>query len=120
MLFSIPYTPDWDSIEERKQSLINKNKQAENKSWVDHVYEVNNQVLIYRDGIHHNLEGPFLGPYTTVHIYINEIVRIQRGTITERINIRRITPFSADKWEKWLFTVNFLPATHSQSRGRLP
>ena len=97
MLFNIPYTPDWDGIKTRKQSLINKSNQAENKNRVDHDYEVNDQVLIYRDGIYRKLEGPFLGPYNIVQIYTNGTVRIQRGTVTERINICRLTPFSADE-----------------------
>ena len=64
---------------------------------MDHDYEVNNQALIYRDGIYRKLEGPFLGPYNTVQIYTNGTVRIQCSTVAERINIRRITPSSADK-----------------------
>ena len=97
ILFNIPYTPDRDVIGESKETLINKNNQAENKSRVDHDYEVNGQVLIYRDRIYRKLEGPFLGPYNIVQTYTNGRVRIQLGTVTERINIRRLTPFSADK-----------------------
>ena len=51
MFFNIPYTPEWNSIDERKQSLINKSNQAKNKSQLDHDYEFNDQVLIYREDI---------------------------------------------------------------------
>ena len=71
MLFNIPYTPDWDRIEERKKSLINKSNTSEDKSQVNNEYEVNDQILICREGIYRNLEGPFLGLYKTVQIYTN-------------------------------------------------
>ena len=41
MLFIIPYTPDWGGIRKRKKCLTNKRNKAENKSRVDHDYEVN-------------------------------------------------------------------------------
>ena len=62
-----------------------------------HDYEINDQVLIYRDVACHTLEGPFIGLYTVVHIYTNGTVNIQYGKVTERINIRRLTPVSADR-----------------------
>ena len=55
MIFNIPYAPDWDNIEERKQNLINKIHQSENKTWVDHDYGVDEQILIYRHNIYHKL-----------------------------------------------------------------
>ena len=33
------------------------------------------------------------GPHTVTEVYTNGTVRIQRGSISERINIRRITPY---------------------------
>ena len=33
------------------------------------------------------------GPYQVTNVYTNGTVRIQRGSINERINIRRLTPF---------------------------
>ena len=96
-LFNILYTPDWGGIEEIIQSLINKSNQAKNKKYGDHKYKVNYQVLIQRYGIYHKLEGPFLGAYKIVQIYRNGTVYIQCGTGTERINICRITPFSANE-----------------------
>ena len=63
---------------------------------MDHDYEVNEQVLIYREGVHRKLEWPFLGLYNIVQIYTNGTVCIQYGTVTERINICRLKPFSAD------------------------
>ena len=68
---SISYTSLTGMGLKKKQRLINKSNQAENKSRVDHDYGVNDQVLIYRDGIYRKLEGRFLGPYNIVQNYTN-------------------------------------------------
>ena len=97
MLFNIPYVPNWENIRAQKQLLTNKNTITENKKRISHDYAVNDNVLIYRDGIFRKLDGPFLGPYKIIEVYTNETVRIQRGIVTERINIRRLTPYTADE-----------------------
>ena len=58
---------------------------------------LNDNVLIYKDGIYRKLDGPFLGPFKIIQIYTNGTVQIQRGIITERINIRWLTPQTADE-----------------------
>ena len=68
MLFNVMYTPDLDGSEDRNQSLINKSKQAGNKNQVDYDYEVNEEFLIYRDGIYHKLEVPYIVQYNVVQI----------------------------------------------------
>ena len=97
MLFNIPYTPNWENITAQKQKEIIKNNNAENKRRVDHDYAVNDNVLIYKDGIFRKLDGPFLGPFKIIQIYTNGTVRIQRGIVDERINIRRLTPYTTDE-----------------------
>ena len=97
MLFNIPYIPNWENIRAQKQLLTNKNTITENKKRISHDYAVNDNVLIYRDGIFRKLDGPFLGPYKIIEVYTNGTVRIQRGIVTERINIRRLTPYTADE-----------------------
>ena len=39
------------------------------------------------------LEDKYDGPYTITDVHVNGTVRIQRGTVNERVNIRRITPY---------------------------
>ena len=80
-----------------KQKEIIKNNNAENKRRVDHDYAVNDNVLIYKDGIFRKLDRPFLGPFKIIQIYTNGTVRIQRGIVDERINIRRLTPYTTDE-----------------------
>ena len=35
-----------------------------------------------------------MGPYQITHTYTNGTVRIQRGVVNERVNIRRLTPYT--------------------------
>ena len=100
MLFSIPYTHNWENITAQKQKEILKNNNSENKRRVDHDYVVNDNVLIYKDGIFRKLDGTFLGPFKIIQVHTNGIVRIQRGIVTERINIRRLTPYTGDNFLK--------------------
>ena len=97
MIFSLPYSPNWDKITEQKQININKSNQAENKNCTEYDYVISDKILIYRDGHFRKLEGPFLGPYEIIQIYTNGTVRIQRGATTERISIRRLTPYTDDE-----------------------
>ena len=97
MLFDIPFTADWTKIEQKRQKIINKSNITENDKRVDYDYEVDDEVFIYRDGHYRKLEGPFLGPFRIVQIYTNGTVRIRRGTTSERLSIRRLTPNIVEK-----------------------
>ena len=45
-ILNIKFEADWNLIKQRKQHLINKNNQRENKSRKDYDYHVGQQVLI--------------------------------------------------------------------------
>ena len=51
------------------------------------------KVVLINDGIHCKAEDKNIGPYLITEVFSNETVRIQHGTIDERINIRRLNPF---------------------------
>ena len=97
MLFNILYTSDWENITAQKQKEIIKNNNSENKREVYHDYVVNDNVLIYKNGIFRKLDGPFLDPFKIIQVYTNGTVRIQCGIITERISIHRPIPYMADR-----------------------
>ena len=54
---------------------------------------IGDKVLIKKDGILQKVEDKYEGPYTITTVHCNGTVRIQRGSISERINIRRLTPY---------------------------
>ena len=60
---------------------------------VNHDYAIGKTILIRKDGILQNIETQYEGPYTIIQVYYNGTVRIQRGSVNERINIRRLTPY---------------------------
>ncbi len=99
MLFNIPFITDWKQIGEFRQRTTNRSNERENKTRVDFDYKVGEKVLIRKDGILRKAESIWKKePWTitTVHTNGTISIRIQCGTKSERINIRRVTPFSEE------------------------
>jgi hypothetical protein len=44
-------------------------------------------------GILRKLSSPCMGPYAVTQVYNNGSVQIQKGIVSERVNIRQISPF---------------------------
>jgi hypothetical protein len=91
MLFDIPFIVDWSKIGDYRQhqtDLSINSKQA------DYDYKVGNKVLLTQEGILRKTESPYSKePWTITTVHTNGTIRIQRGTHSERLNIRRVTPF---------------------------
>ena len=92
MMFNIAALVNWKDLSIKKQTLVDKANLRENSKRVDHDYQVDDHVYIVNDGIHRKLDTPKLGPFPITDIYTNGTVRIQRGAVNERINIRRLEP----------------------------
>ena len=50
-------------------------------------------MLLETPGILRKLSTPRTGPYPVTNVYKNGIIRIRKGIVSERVNIRRISPF---------------------------
>ena len=95
MLFDIPFVADWHKIGERKQSLTNHGNQRKNAKRIDYDYKVGDKVLVIDKGILHKAESAYgKEPWTITTVHTNGTIRIQRGTKTERLSIRRVEPFT--------------------------
>ena len=92
MLFDIPYIADWTSIGHQRQCLVDQNNVRENARQIDFDYAVGQKVLLKKDGILRKAKVKYLGPFTITQVHTNGTIRIQRGTMSEHINIRRVTP----------------------------
>jgi len=92
MIFDIKHTANWEYIRARKQQLINKNNERENSKRIEYEYQVGDKVLL-RTGTENKYEQPYSGPHPILKINNNGTVRIQKGAVTETVNIRRITPY---------------------------
>ena len=94
MLFDIPYIADWNKIGDYRQRQTDLNTQRENNSRVDYDYKVGGKVLVRKDGILRKTESRYDSePWTITSVHTNGTIRVERGSKSERLNIRRVTPF---------------------------
>jgi hypothetical protein len=71
-----------------------RNKRRENASRINHDYKVGYKVLLKKPFKHlRKLEAPRTGPHTVTAIYTNGTLRIQKGNVNDRVNIRRLFPY---------------------------
>ena len=98
MLFDIPFLVDWNKIGEYRQRQTVRNTLRENRSRRDWDYKVGDIVLLLKEGILRKGENKYESdPWTITEVHTNGTVRIQSGTKSERLNIRRVTPFFNNK-----------------------
>ena len=93
MIYDLTYVADFDRLRTRKQTLINRANRRENEKRIDYDYRVGDQVLLHKDGVLRKMASPMEGPYRIIEVFTNGTVKIQRGIVQERLNIRRIKPF---------------------------
>jgi hypothetical protein len=97
MLFDILFMADWHKIGEQRQSLTNRGNQQENTKHIDYNYKVGDKVLLMNEAILHKAESACgKKPWTITTVHTDETIRIQRGTRTEQLSIRRVQPFTND------------------------
>jgi hypothetical protein len=63
---------------------------------IPYEYKLGYQGLFGTPKILRTLSAPCTEPYAITNVYKNGIIRIQKGIILSRVNIRRITPFNKD------------------------
>jgi hypothetical protein len=94
MLFDIPFIADWNKIGDYRQRQTDLDTARINSKRVDYDYKVGNKVLVTQEGILRKAESPYSKePWTIMTVHTNGTIRIQRGTQSERIDIRRVIPF---------------------------
>jgi hypothetical protein len=94
MLFDILFIADWNKIGDYRQCQTNLNTARMNSKRFDYDYKVGDKVLLTEEGILHKAENPYSKePWTVTTVHTNGTIRIQRGTKSERLNIRRVTLF---------------------------
>ena len=94
MLFDIPFIADWDKIGDYRQCQTDHNTRRETKTHVNWDYKVGNKALVHKDCILHKTESKYDGdPLTITSVHTNGTIRIQHGTKSEHLNIRRVTPY---------------------------
>jgi hypothetical protein len=71
-----------------------RNNRRENASRITHDYKVGDKILHKKLGKHLiKIEAPRTEPHTVTAIYTNGTLRIKKGNVNERVNIRRLFPY---------------------------
>ena len=99
MMFNIPHIADWTKIGKYRQAQVKKNTDRENAQRTDFDYAVGGKVLVKKGGILRKAETVWTGPYRITTVHTNGTIRIQRGALSERLNIRRVKPYYSDEDE---------------------
>ena len=84
---------NWTYIREQRQKEIRRNNARENRTRKEHTYSVGDKVLLDKPGILRKLETPRTGPHKVEAVYANGTIRIRKGVVSERVNIRRVHPY---------------------------
>jgi hypothetical protein len=77
-------------IQKQKKDLIKKSNSKENKSCTPFGYKVGEQILLNAPQILQTLLTPRSEPYQVTKAYKNETIQIQRGIVSEIVNICRV------------------------------
>eukprot|EP00804_Cyclotella_cryptica_P014532 CCRYP_004821-RA/>CCRYP_004821-RA protein AED:0.22 eAED:0.22 QI:0/0/0/1/0/0/2/0/312 len=90
VLFDVPYIADWGI----QTNQTDNNTRWENASCVDWDYQPSDKILLQKDGIIRKTESRYESdPWTITSVHTNGTIRVQCGTKSERLNIRRVTPY---------------------------
>ena len=93
MFLNIPLIADWQMLTKKREHLVNENLRRKNLKRRKYDYEINQKVL---KKLHKptKLGEKHEGPYNIEKVHCNGNITIKlRPNVTERINIRRVTPY---------------------------
>ena len=94
MLFNIPFLADWNKIGDYRQHQTDLSTERENRTCKDWDYKVGDKVLLRKDSILSKSESHYeCDPWTITSVHTNGTIRVQCGSKSERLNIRRVTPY---------------------------
>jgi transposase InsO family protein len=93
-ILNIKFDADWRLIQQRKQKLMGQNYVGKNAKRIPHTYKVGTRVLI-KSGTTQKYGGnPYKGLYAAVQVSTNGTLRINKGAVTDIINIRNVHPYT--------------------------
>ena len=87
MILNTPFIAYQGDIRLRKQKIIDKDTQIENKNCKPHIYIIRDKLLV-RNKKENKDEEPYVGPYLINQVWTNVNVTIRWGAVQESINIR--------------------------------
>jgi transposase InsO family protein len=94
MILPLQFKANWAAIHERRSQQILRDNKRENDKRIPHEYKVGDKVTKARPGIQPKLRQKRDGPFEVIAVYNNGTLRIRQGAVTERVNIRRLMPYT--------------------------
>jgi len=98
MLFPLKYVAEWDVLQKRREHSVETANVKENKSRVEYDYKVGDKILLEDKEIQRKMNCPTKGLFIVKTVHANGNLTISRGIFTERVNIRRCTPYHSKKF----------------------
>ena len=96
-IMNIKFEADWNLIKQRKQALIDKNNERENRTRKDYEYKIGQQVLIENITDEPKfVADPWKVPYHIRQVNNNGTVIVFKYPVLDTVNIRRIKPYHAE------------------------
>jgi len=92
-IMNTTFEANWHVIKERKQTLIRKNNERENRSRIKHTYNVGDKVLYKPEWKSKFGEPTYQGPYRVQKVNDNGTLVIRQGVLLETVNIRLLKPY---------------------------
>jgi hypothetical protein len=97
MLFDILFIADWQKIGEYRQKLTDLSNAHENEGRIDYDYEHGQKVLLRKEGILGNAESRWhKKPWLITTVHTNGTITVLTWKKVEKVNIRRVKPFTED------------------------
>jgi hypothetical protein len=92
MIHNVLFHANWDRIKTNKTKIIEQSNKRENKNRLKHKYKVGDRILLQKLGLR-ELSALKESPYSVLYVETNGKIKIQRVTVSEKVNIRRIEPY---------------------------
>ena len=92
-ILNLSHEANWQLIKIRKQELINKNNERENKKRVNYKYKPGDLVLVKNERKTKFGTDAYQGPWKVTAVNVNGTVNIQKGIVNDKVNIRNIHPY---------------------------
>ncbi len=87
-ILNTTFEANWKFIQERKQRIIRKNNQRENRKRIPHRYKRNDLVLLNDETTKAKYgRNPWKGPFRIIKVNNNGTVRLKMGKVTNTLNI---------------------------------
>ena len=92
-ILNVRHEANWKIIKERKQKLINKGNERENKNRIDYKYKEGDKVLLKNAWKTKFNQDAYSDPYKITTVQDNGTIRAKKGRVTDTYNLCNIIPF---------------------------